>query len=236
MRSTCRRGRRRDRGRRVVGGDERAGDPAVVVADVRQPDGDDLADLAPEVRRGAQRPLDPGAGDLQRVVTRHRVVVVELARDQAAGQGEVVEHDAGRRAGRGVERDAQRAAALLDVVQLEPEVGGDRERRARGRGRARGSRSSVSRSISPPFTKRGVGRSPRLSVARNSYQQNGRRAYRLATRAGAARRRRPPPIRSLRRRPTAAGRGPRRRASPRGTGPTRTTSAAPWPAAAGRRA
>ena len=57
--------------------------------------------------------------------------MVELAGDQPAGQGEVVEVDAARRAGRGVERDPQRAAALLDVVEVEAEVGGDRARPAR---------------------------------------------------------------------------------------------------------
>ena len=71
-------------------------------------------------------PLDPGARDLERVATRDRVVVVELAGDQPAGQGQVVERDAAGRAGRRVERDAQRAAAVLDVVDVEPEVGGDR--------------------------------------------------------------------------------------------------------------
>ncbi len=55
----------------------------------------------------------------------HGVVVVELARHQPAGQRQVVERHAAGRAGRCVERDAQRAATLLDVVEVETEVGGD---------------------------------------------------------------------------------------------------------------
>ena len=114
-----------DGGRGVVGGDERAGDPALVVTDVGQTDGDHLADLAPEVVGGAQRPLDAGTGDLERVVAGHGVVVIELAGHQPAGQCQVVERHPGGRAGGCVQRDAQRAATLLDVVEVEAEVGGD---------------------------------------------------------------------------------------------------------------
>ena len=73
----------------------------------------------------AQLALEPGAGDLERVVTGHRIVVVELAGDEPGGQGDVLEVDAALAAGRGVDGDPQRAAAELEVVEVELEVGDD---------------------------------------------------------------------------------------------------------------
>ena len=72
-----------------------------------------------EVLRRAQRPLHAGAGDLQRVAAGDGVVVVELAGHDPGGQGDGVEVDA---AGL-VDADAQDAAGVLDVVDLEAEVG-----------------------------------------------------------------------------------------------------------------
>ena len=56
-----------------------------------------LADRSLEVGRRAQAALEPWAGDLQRVVPAHRVVVVELAADQPGGQRDGLEVDALRR-------------------------------------------------------------------------------------------------------------------------------------------
>ena len=53
-------------------------------------------------------------------------MLVELLGHQPAGEGENVERHAGVSARRRVQGDAQCAAPLLDVVDVEPEVGGDR--------------------------------------------------------------------------------------------------------------
>ena len=140
----------------------------------------------------AQRPLDARAGDLERVVARHRVVVVELARRPAGWPGRGVEGDAARRAGRGVERDPQRAAALLDVVQVEPEIGGDRCDELRGREPARrvGRRCrpsvdllSVRRSF---HETEGVGRTTHASRFREHSQQHARAVCTLLSVGGRA--------------------------------------------------
>src|SRR4051812_35560626 len=78
----------------------------------------DLTDGSPEVLGRTQRPLDPGAGHLEGVAAGDRVVVVELTRHDPRGQGDGVEVDA---AGL-VDTDAQHAAGVLDVVDLEPEI------------------------------------------------------------------------------------------------------------------
>ena len=84
---------------------------------------DDLADLALEVQRRAQRPFEAGARHLERVVAGHRVVVVEVTGDHPGDEGQRVEGDAAGGPGRRVDRDPQRAAAQLDVVEVELEVG-----------------------------------------------------------------------------------------------------------------
>ena len=78
----------------VVGGDEHTLDATRVGLRVAEAERDGLADLALEVRRGAQRALEAGAGDLERVVAGDRVVVVEFARDQTGRQRQRVESDA----------------------------------------------------------------------------------------------------------------------------------------------
>ena len=77
----------------VVGGDDDALHPPLVGVDVGQADGDELADLALEVLRNTQRPLDTGARDLERVARRDRVVLVELLGHQPAGESKCVERD-----------------------------------------------------------------------------------------------------------------------------------------------
>ena len=131
MRSVCARVVEADRDGLLVGGDEHALQTALAalalgVDDVAQPQGDRLADRLLEVRRRAQAALEPGAGDLERVVPAHRVVVIELAADQARGQGDGLEIEAALELGRTVDGDAQRAAAELEVVEVEVQVGDDR--------------------------------------------------------------------------------------------------------------
>ncbi len=148
--------------------DQHAADPAVVVADVGQADRHDLADLALEVGRRAQRPLDPGAGDLQRVVPGDRVVVVELPGHQPAGQGQGVEGDPALRSGRGVEGDTQRAAALLDVVDVEAQIGGDGRDELADAGQHRALGTGLGDHIDLLSRNEAWARSPRLSVARTA--------------------------------------------------------------------
>ena len=68
-----------ERRRGVVGGDEHALEPALVVADVGEADVEGLAELALEVGGRAQGALDARARDLERVVAGQRIVVVEVA-------------------------------------------------------------------------------------------------------------------------------------------------------------
>ena len=63
----------------VIGGDERSRQPALLVTDVAQPDRHDLAELALEVGRRPQRPLDARAGDLERVPAWDRIGLIQLA-------------------------------------------------------------------------------------------------------------------------------------------------------------
>jgi hypothetical protein len=138
---------------------------AFCVDDVAQAQRHRLADSALEVDRYPQAALEAGAGDLEGVVAGHRVVVVELAPDQARGQGDRLEVEAAVGAFLAVERDPQRAAAELEVVQVEVQVGDDRSDQALDPLQ----RAAVTHVISSPgcrwagFSKEGVGRmSPRL--------------------------------------------------------------------------
>ena len=58
---------------------ERSRQPALLVPDVAKADGHDLAELALEVGRRPQRPLDARARDLERVPTGDRIGVIQLA-------------------------------------------------------------------------------------------------------------------------------------------------------------
>ena len=105
---------------------ERTLDAARVGLRVAQADGDGLADLALEVRGGAQLAFEAGARDLEGVVPGDRVLVVEFARDQPGRQRQRVEGDPALGARGRVERDAHGGAAAFDVVHVELEVGSDR--------------------------------------------------------------------------------------------------------------
>src|SRR3954447_23801439 len=119
-----------DRCRGLVGGHQRALQAALAALafrgdDVAQSQRHRLADGASEVVRCPQAAFEPWAGDLERVVTGHRVVVVELAADQARRQGEGLEVETLLRTRRTVDGDAQRAATKLEVVQLQVQIGDD---------------------------------------------------------------------------------------------------------------
>ena len=116
----------------LVGGDQHALQAALAALavrrdDVAQAERHGLADRTLEVAGRAQAALETGAGDLERVVAAHRVVVVELARRSGGWRGRWLSRSrpSSTPAGR-VDRDPQRAAAELEVVQVELQVGDDR--------------------------------------------------------------------------------------------------------------
>ena len=73
----------------------------------------------------AQVALQPGAADLERVVAGDRIVVIEIAADEAGDERELIEGDAAGAPGGRVDGDLEDAAVELEVVQIELEVGHD---------------------------------------------------------------------------------------------------------------
>src|SRR5262249_32091407 len=97
---------------------------SAIALDARlSPDGDYRADRRPEVVGGPERSLEPGARDLEGVVTGDRVGMVELARHDARRQRDGLEVDA---AGAG-DRDPHDTPGVLEVVQRQTEVGQERQ-------------------------------------------------------------------------------------------------------------
>ena len=119
-----------DRRRDLVGGDQHTLQPALTALafgrdDVAQSQRHRLADRPLEMTGCAQAALQAGAGDLERVVTGHRVLVVELATDETRCQGDRLEVETLLDTCWTVDGDPQCAAAELQVVQLEVQIGDD---------------------------------------------------------------------------------------------------------------
>src|SRR4029079_5411555 len=152
--------------------------------DVAQSQRHGLADGPSEVGRRAQAAFETGTADLEGVVPGHRVVVIELAPDQPRDQGDGFEIEALLHTCRAIDGDAQRAAAELEVVQLEVQIRDDGDDEPLDLAQHRVQRGAVAHLISSPglylgpISKEGVDRcGPRLQFIE---LQRTHRVYRLA--------------------------------------------------------
>ena len=106
----------------VVGGDEPTVDPTITLGVRAGLDLDQISDGSDEVHRGPQVPFESGARDLERVGVGDEVCLVEGCGHAAGRRSEVCQVDAAL----AVHQDTQAGTGVLEVVQVQAEIGQDR--------------------------------------------------------------------------------------------------------------